>query len=91
VVARERRQARALETNFNITAIDLKSKRQLSQPTLRQGVQKNAKTFASRGLHFYPPCFFILGRDSGGARLPERDTRYHQRPDIISVGAYFRK
>jgi len=60
--------------------------------------KKEAKTFALYGLHFYSPrSFYTRMRREATARgcraaTPQREHALsHRRPDIISVGAYFRK
>lgn len=87
-----------LEVNFNISAPDLKLKPN-EVPIYAHGMHriraaaaaKNAKTFAY-SLHFYSPRSFYtqMRRDSADYTRTGHAVS-HRRPDIISVGAYFRK
>jgi len=74
--------------NFNISASDLKPKRQASLAQTARGAKK-CENFRIAEPPLLPALLFHTRTRQ--RRLPERDTRYHQRPDIISVGAYFRK
>jgi len=88
-----------LEANFDISAPDLKLKPN-EVPIYAHGIHrilaaaaaKNAKTFAY-SLHFYSPRSFYtrMRRDSVDDCTRTGHALSHRRPDIISVGAYFRK
>jgi len=75
VVARERRQARALATNFNIIAIDLKSKRQLSQPTRYGKGCKKMRKLSHRAASTFTRLAFLYSDATAVARGYRNGTR----------------